>query len=31
MALGALEAYKKSKYDKKQWPIIFGIDGLDDA
>lgn len=31
MALGALEAYKKSKYGKKQWPIIFGIDGLDDA
>ena len=31
MSLGALEAYKKSKYDKKQWPIIFGIDGLDDA
>lgn len=31
MALGVLEAYKKSKYDKKQWPIIFGIDGLDDA
>lgn len=31
MALGALEAYKKSKYHKKQWPIIFGIDGLDDA
>lgn len=31
MALGALEAYKKLKYDKKQWPIIFGIDGLDDA
>ena len=31
MALGALEAYKKSKYNKKQWPIIFGIDGLDDA
>ena len=22
---------KKSKYNKKQWPIIFGIDGLDDA
>ena len=31
MALVALEAYKKSKYNKKQWPIIFGIDGLDDA
>lgn len=31
MALGALEAYKKSEYHKKQWPIIFGIDGLDDA
>ena len=31
MALGALEVYKKSRYDKKQWPIIFGIDGLDDA
>lgn len=31
MALGALEAYKESKYGKKQWPIIFGIDGLDDA
>lgn len=31
MALGAVEAYKQSKYSKEQWPVIFGIDGLNDA
>ena len=31
MALGAVEAYRKSGYDSTNWPVIFGIDGLDDA
>lgn len=31
MALGAVAAYKKSGYGKKEMPIIFGIDGLEDA
>lgn len=31
MALGAVEAYKKAGYAKSDWPVIFGIDGLDDA
>ena len=31
MALGAVEAYRKSGYDSSNWPVIFGIDGLDDA
>lgn len=31
MALGAVEAYKKSGYGEDEWPIICGIDGLNDA
>lgn len=31
MALGAVEAYQKAEYDRGKWPVIFGIDGLDDA
>ena len=31
MALGAIEAYKDAGYNQKEWPIIFGIDGLEDA
>lgn len=31
MALGAVEAYQKVGYEQKDWPVIFGIDGLDDA
>ena len=31
MALGAAEAYKSAGIEKKKRPIIFGIDGLDDA
>jgi ABC-type sugar transport system substrate-binding protein len=31
MALGAVEAYKAKNYDKSRWPIIYGIDGLNDA
>ncbi|HCJ75786.1 galactose ABC transporter substrate-binding protein [Thermoguttaceae bacterium LCP21S3_D4] len=31
MALGAIEAYKNAGYSQQEWPIIFGIDGLDDA
>ena len=31
MALGAVEAYWKAGYIRKDWPVIFGIDGLEDA
>ena len=31
MALGAIEAYKDAGYNRQEWPIIFGIDGLEDA
>ena len=31
MALGAVAAWQKSGYDCRNWPVIFGIDGLDDA
>ena len=31
MALGAVEAYRKAGYEPSQRPVIFGIDGLDDA
>ncbi len=31
MALGAVEAYKNSGISQDKWPVIFGIDGLDDA
>lgn len=31
MALGAVEAYQKVGYIRKDWPVIFGIDGLEDA
>ena len=31
MALGAVEAYQKAGYDRADWPVIFGIDGLGDA
>ena len=31
MALGAVEAYRKSEYAPSEWPVIFGIDGLDSA
>ena len=31
MASGAIEAYKDAGYNRQEWPIIFGIDGLDDA
>lgn len=31
MALGAVEAYRKAGYEPSEWPVIFGIDGLNDA
>lgn len=31
MALGAVEAYKNVGYMQSDYPVIFGIDGLDDA
>ena len=31
MALGAVAAWQKAGYDCLNWPVIFGIDGLDDA
>lgn len=31
MALGAVEAYDNSSISRDKWPVIFGIDGLDDA
>ena len=31
MALGAVEAYKNAGYMQSNYPVIFGIDGLDDA
>ena len=31
MALGAGEAYKNAGYMQSDYPVIFGIDGLDDA
>ena len=31
MALGAVEAYRKAGYEQAEWPVILGIDGLDDA
>lgn len=31
MALGAVEAYNNSSISRDKWPVIFGIDGLDDA
>ena len=31
MALGAVEAYNNSNISRDKWPVIFGIDGLDDA
>ena len=31
MALGAVAAWQKAGYDCQDWPVIFGIDGLDDA
>lgn len=31
MALGAIAAYKDAGYNRQEWPIIFGIDGLEDA
>ena len=31
MALGAVEAYRKAGYEQAERPVIFGIDGLDDA
>ena len=31
MALGAVEDWQKAGYDCRNWPVIFGIDGLDDA
>ena len=31
MALGAVEAYRKVGYIRKDWPVIIGIDGLEDA
>ena len=31
MALGAVAAYQKAGYEQDKWPVIFGIDGLDDA
>lgn len=31
MALGAVEAYRNAGYKKEDYPIIFGIDGLDDS
>ena len=31
MALGAVEAYRKAGYVWEEWPVIFGIDGLEEA
>ena len=31
MALGTVAAWQKAGYDCRNWPVIFGIDGLDDA
>ena len=31
MALGAVEAYRKAGYVRVEWPVIFGIDGLEEA
>ena len=31
MALGAVEAYRKAGYSREEWPVIFGIDGMEDA
>ena len=31
MALGAVEAYRKAGYVRVDWPVIFGIDGLEEA
>ena len=31
MALGAVEAYRKAGYVREAWPVIFGIDGLEEA
>ena len=31
MALGAVEAYRTVGYAREDWPVIFGIDGLEDA
>lgn len=31
MALWAVEAYRKAGYVREEWPVIFGIDGLEEA
>ena len=31
MALGAVEAYRKAGYVREEWPVIFVIDGLEEA
>ena len=31
MALGAVEAYRTVGYAREDWPVIFGIDGLEEA
>ena len=31
MALGDVEAYRKAGYVREEWPVIFGIDGLEEA
>lgn len=31
MALGTVEAYRKAGYVREEWPVIFGIDGLEEA
>ena len=31
MALGAVEAYRTVGYAREDWPVTFGIDGLEDA
>lgn len=31
MALGVVEAYRKAGYVREEWPVIFGIDGLEEA
>ena len=31
MALGAVEAYRTVGYAREDWPVVFGIDGLEDA
>lgn len=31
MALGAVEAYRKAGHVREEWPVIFGIDGLEEA